>query len=234
MCGAVLSAAALLLTTAPGTAIAALKPGVPAVAAAAVAHAPNAVELPAVTPGEVKAAQALLSPSCGCPPNAGEVEYALKQLGVNSLSLKLLVKRLGKQAGTDAFVALVLSLTKKAAKIKKRIPFPDYKAKSAILYAKTPYRVYEIYGISLGPGYYHWTWKYGITRQLIPSQRPQPQVPNCTKYFGSRFLTGGSCTYVWVWIGVGWLQARTIEAAYTVLYAIQNGGRCPPGMPACV
>jgi hypothetical protein len=64
------------------------------VGSAAVAHAQNAASLPAVTPGEVKAAQAML-PACGCPPNAGEVEYALKELGVKSLSLKLLVKRLG-------------------------------------------------------------------------------------------------------------------------------------------
>jgi transcriptional regulator with XRE-family HTH domain len=100
-------------------------------------------------------------------------------------------------------------------------------------YAKSPYRVYEIYGTSVGPGFYHRTWKYGITRQMIPAQRPQPQVKNCTKYFGSKNLLGGSCTYKWIWIGVGWFQARTIEASYTLLYALQNGGNCPPGMPAC-
>jgi hypothetical protein len=69
---------------------------------------------------------------------------------------------------------------------------------------------------------------------MIPAQRPQPQVKNCTKYFGSKHLLGGSCTYKWIWIGVGWLQARTIEASYTLLYALQNGGNCPPGMPACI
>jgi hypothetical protein len=200
---------------------------------AAVAHAQNAASLPAVTPGEVKAAQAML-PACGCPPNASEVKYALEELGVKSLSLDLLTKRLGKQVGTDAFAALVLSLTKKAATVKKRIPYPDYKSKTAILYAKSPYRVYEIYGTSLGPGYYHWTWKYGITRQLIPAQRPNGQLPTCTKYYGPQRLLGGACTYRWLWIGVGWLQARTIEASYTPLYAILNGGKCPPGMPACV
>jgi hypothetical protein len=233
MCGAMLSAAALLLTAAPGMAFAAVKPGAPAVGSAAVAYAQNAASLPAVTPGEVKAAQALL-PACGCPPNAGEVEYALKELGVKSLSLNLLVKRLGKQVGTDTFVVLVVSLAKKAAKARKRVPFPDYQAKSATTYAKSPYRVYEIYGTSLGPGFYHETWKYGITRQLIPAQRPQRQLGACTRYYGSRYLLGGKCTYTWLWIGVGWLQARTMEAVYTLLYTITHNGYCPPGMPACV
>jgi hypothetical protein len=96
MCGVVLSSAALLLTAAPGTALAAVKPTAPAVGSAAVAHAQNAASLPAVTPGEVIAAQAMV-PRCGCPPNAGEVVYALKELGVKSLSLDLLVKRLVRQ-----------------------------------------------------------------------------------------------------------------------------------------
>jgi hypothetical protein len=266
VCGAVLSSAALLLTAAPGTAFAAVQPGmrggstpsraVPsgqtapaissagwspagatdaaqAVGAAASALTPNAAWLSAVTPGEVTAAQVML-PRCGCPPNAGEVEYALKELGVKSLSLKLLIKRLGNQVGTDAFAALVVSLSKKPATLKKRIPFPDYKSKSATKYAKSPYRVYEIYGTSLGPGFYHWTWKYGITRQLIPAQRPNGQLPACTRYYGPRYLLGGACTYQWLWIGVGWLQARTVEASYTLLYAITHQGNCPPGMPACV
>ena len=197
------------------------------------AAAQDAASLPAVTPGEVEAALAML-PACGCPPNAGEVKYALAELGVKSLTLNLLVKRLGKQVGNDAFAALVLILNKKAATLKKTVPFPNYKAKSATTYAKSPYRVYEIYGTSKGPGYYHWTWKYGITRQLIPAQRPNSQVKYCTKYFGSQFLLNGACTYRWLWIGVGWLQARTMEASYTLLYAILNGGKCPPGMPACV
>lgn len=233
MVGAVLSAAALLLTAAPGTAFAAVKPGVSAVGSAAVTHAQNGASLPAVTPGEIKAAQALL-PECGCPPNAGEVEYALEELGVKSLSLNLLTKRLGKQVGTDTFTVLVVSLAKKAAKVRKRVPFPDYKAASATTYAKSPYRVYEIYGTSKGPGFYHDTWKYGITRQLIPAQRPQRQLGACTRYYGSQYLLGGKCTYEWLWIGVGWLQARTMEAVYTLLYAITHQGNCPPGMPACV
>ncbi len=173
-------------------------------------------------------------PACGCPPNAGQVEEALKELGVKSLTLSLLVKRVGKTAGNDAYAALAASLSKKAATVKKKIPFPSYTAKSATTYAKSPYRVYEIYGTSLGPGYYRDTWKFGITRQLIPAQRPERQLPACTKYFGSKFLLGGKCTYKWLWIGVGWLQARTIEASYTLLYAIINGGNCPPGMPACI
>jgi hypothetical protein len=186
--------------------------------------------------GATDAAPAVLAvlPACGCPPNAGQVEEALKQLGVKSLTLSLLVKRVGKTAGNDAFAALAASLSKKAATVKKKVPFPDYRAKSATTYAKSPYRVYEIYGTSLGPGFYHETWKYGITRQLIPAQRPQPQVINCTRHFGAKFLLNGKCTYRWVWIGVGWLQARTIEASYTLVYAIFNGGNCPPGMPACV
>lgn len=188
--------------------------------------------LPAVTPGEVQAALATL-PACKCP-NTGEVVYALKELGVKSLTLKLLVNRLGKVAGNDAFASLVLILNKKAPALKKRIPFPDYKAKSAKTYAKSPYRVYEIYGVSVGPITVHETWKYGITRQLIPAQRPQPQVKNCTKYFGPTTLINRTCTYQWIWIGVGWLQARTIEASYTLLYAFKNGGKCPPGMPACI
>lgn len=205
----------------------------PAVGSAAVAHAQHAPSSPTATPAEVKAVLAMLS-ACKCPPNAGEVKYALKELGVKSLSLNLLVKRLGKQAGNDAFASLVLSLSKKAATLKKTVPFPDYKSKSATTYAKSPYRVYEIYGTSKGPGFYHDTWKYGITRQLIPAQRPERQVPACTKYYGPPYLLGGKCTYKWLWIGVGWLQARTIEASYTLVYAILNGGNCPPGMPACV
>lgn len=187
---------------------------------AAVAPAPNA-------------AQTSL-PKCGCPPNAPEVVYALKELGVKSLTLSLLEKRLGKTVGTDTFDALVLALTKKAAKVKKRVPFPDYQAKSATTYARSPYRVYEIYGTSKGPGFYHWTWKYGITRQLIPAQRPERQLPACTRYYGAKFLLNGKCTYDWVWIGVGWFQARTMEAVFTLLYTITHQGKCPPGMPACV
>ena len=205
----------------------------PAVESAAVAHVQNAASLPAVTPGEVKEALAML-PECGCPPNAGEVEYALKELGVKSLSQKLLRARLGTLVGDTAFSALVDSLSKKAAKLKKTVPFPDYKSKSAKTYAKSPYRVYEIYGTSLGPGFYHSTWKYGITRQLIPAQRPERQLPACTKYYGPGHLLGGKCTYKWIWIGVGWLQARTVEASFTLYYAITHGGNCPPGMPACI
>ena len=135
-------------------------------------------------------------PTCKCP-NIGEVDYALEELGVKTLTLKPLVKRLGKVAGHDAFATLVLSLNKNSPALKKRIPFPDYKSKTAKKYAKSPYRVYEIYGTGLGPVYPHWTWKYGITRQMIPAQRPQAQVKNCTKYFGSKNLLGGKCTYTW-------------------------------------
>jgi hypothetical protein len=151
-----------------------------------------------------------------------------------SLDVNLLEKRLGAQLGKTTYTVLAASLGKKAPKLKKKIPFPDYKSKTATTYAKTPYRVYEIYGTSLGPGFYHNTWKYGITRQLIPAQRPERQLPACTKYYGSKYLFGGKCTYRWVWIGTGWLQARTWEAIYTMLYALQNGGNCPPGMPACI
>lgn len=202
----------------------------PAVGSDITAHVPS---LPAVTPAEAAAALAMLS-GCGCPPNSGEVKYAMKELGIKSLSLNLLIKRLGKQVGIDAFVALVASLSKKAAKVRKRIPFPNYQARSATTYAKSPYRVHEIYGTSLGPGYYQWTWKYGITRQLIAAQRPGRQLPACTKYYGPKHLLNGRCTYRWLWIGVGWLQARTMEASYTLLYAITHQGKCPPGMPACV
>jgi hypothetical protein len=247
MSGAMLLSAALLLTAAPVTAFAAVKPGVrggsapssavpsrqTASASPSVGSSSTAASLPAVTPGEVKAAQAMV-PACGCPPNAGEVVYALKQLGVTSLSLKLLVKRLGKQVGTFAFAVLVVSLSKKVAKVQKRVPFPDYRSKSATTYAKSPYRVYEIYGTSLGPGFYHWTWKYGITRQLIPAERPERQLGTCTRFYGPQFLLNRRCTFRWLWIGVGWLQARTVEALYTLLYAITHQGRCPPGMPACV
>lgn len=51
-----------------------------AVGATAAAYAQTA-SLPAVSPGEVTAALSMLS-ECGCPPNAGEVKYALKELGV--------------------------------------------------------------------------------------------------------------------------------------------------------
>ena len=205
----------------------------PAAASAAVAHARNAASFPAVTSGDVKAAQAML-PACGCPPNAGEVVYALKELGVKSLSQQQLRARLGTQVGDGAFAALVDSLSKKAAKARKRVPFPDYKSKTAKTYAKSPYRVYEIYGTGLGPVDPHWTWKYGVTRQLIPAQRPERQLAACTKYYGSKYLLRGKCTYDWRWMGVGWLQARTVEASYRLYYAITHGGNCPPGMPACV
>lgn len=52
-----------------------------AVGATAAAYAQTAPSLPAVSPGEVTAALSMLS-ECGCPPNAGEVKYALKELGV--------------------------------------------------------------------------------------------------------------------------------------------------------
>jgi hypothetical protein len=207
--------------------------GVMAMRSVGMGRAQDAASLPAVTRGEVKAVRAML-PKCGCPPNAGEVEYALKELGVKSLSQKLLDARLGTQVGDTAFSALVDSLSKKAAKLGKMIPFPDYKSKTAKTYAKSPYRVYEIYGTSLGPGFYHWTWKYGITRQLIPAQRPERQLGACAKYYGPGHLRGGKCTYKWLWIGVGWLQARTVEASFTLYYAITHGGNCPPGMPACI
>jgi hypothetical protein len=64
--------------------------------------------------------------------------------------------------------------------------------------------------------------EYGITRQLIPAQRPERQLPVCTRYYGPRHLLNGRCTYKWLWIGVGWLQARTIEASYTLLHAIKT------------
>jgi len=93
---------------------------------------------------------------------------------------------------------------------------------------------YEIYGVSKGPVTVHETWKYGITRQMIPAQRPQGQLKNCTKYFGASTLITGKCTYQWLWIGTGWLQARALEASYTLLFALRNAGNCPPGMPACI
>jgi aminoglycoside N3'-acetyltransferase len=65
-------------------------------------------------------------------------------------------------------------------------------------------------------------------------QGPQDQLKNCTKYFGPSTLLTGKCTYQWLWIGTGWLQARGLEASHTLLYALQNGGNCPPGMPACI
>jgi hypothetical protein len=95
----------------------------------------GAASLPAPTPGEVKAAPAT-RPECKCP-NTGEVEYALEELGVKTLTLAPLVKRLGKVAGNDAFATLVLSLNKNSPALKKRIPFPDYKSKTATTYAKS-------------------------------------------------------------------------------------------------
>jgi hypothetical protein len=103
----------------------------------------GAASLPAVTPGEVKAALAT-RPECKCP-KRGEVEHALEELGVKTLTLDPLVKRLGKVAGNGAFATLALSLNKNSPALKKRIPFPDYKSKTATAYAKSPYRVYEIY-----------------------------------------------------------------------------------------
>jgi hypothetical protein len=93
------------------------------------------------------------------------------------------------------------------------IPFPAFNSKTAKTYAKAPYRVYEIYGVSKGPVTVHKTWKYGITRQMIPAQRPQGQLKSCTKYFGPSTLITGNCTYQWLWIGSGWLQARGLERA---------------------
>jgi hypothetical protein len=196
--------------------------------------APSAVPtaLPEVTVADVMAASAKLA-RCGCR-NVPQVKYALKQLGVKSLNQKLLRKRLGTRVGDIAYVSLVASLSPKAAKVRRTVPFPSYRATSAIKYRKTPYRVYEIYGTGLGPVYPHWTWKYGITRQMIPKERPGRQVPACTRYFGPQYLLGGRCTFKWLWIGLGWLQARTVEASYTLVYAIGHDGYCPPGMPQCV
>ena len=158
----------------------------------------------------------------------------MKELGIKSFTRSLFVKRLGKVPGNDVYATLFLSLNKKAPALKKKIPFPAFNSKTAKTYAKAPYRVYEIYGVSKGPVTVHKTWKYGITRQMIPAQRPQGQLKSCTKYFGPSTLITGNCTYQWLWIGTGWLQARGLEASYTLLYALQNGGNCPPGMPACI
>jgi hypothetical protein len=73
-----------------------------------------------------------------------------------------------------------------------------------------------------------------VARQLIPKERPERQIPACTRYFGAQYLIDRVCTYDWLWIGLGWLQARTVEAGYTLVYAITNDGHCPPGMPKCV
>lgn len=88
---------------------------------AAVAHAQNAASLPAVTPGEVKAALAT-GPTCKCP-NVGEVEYAMKELGIKSFTRSLFVKRLGKVPGNDVYATLFLSLNKKAHALKRRFRF---------------------------------------------------------------------------------------------------------------
>jgi hypothetical protein len=192
----------------------------------------TAVAMPSVTAGEVKAATAALA-SCGCK-NAPQVVYALHQLGVKSVSQSLLRKRLGKQVGDVTFVALAASLGTRVAKVRKRVPFPNYKARSAVTYRKTPYRVYEIFGVGLGPVYPHYTFKYGITRQLIPRERPERQLPTCTRYYGPSRLLNRRCVYRWIWIGIGWLQARAVEASYTLVYAITHQGHCPPGMPACI
>ena len=89
-------------------------------------------------------------------------------------------------AGNDTFATLVLSLNKNSPALKKRIPFPDYKSKTASSHAKSPYRVYEIYGTSVGPGFYHRTWKYGHYPPDDPGATTQPQVKNCTRYFGPK------------------------------------------------
>ena len=124
--------------------------------------------------------------------------------------------------------------TRRLAKLKKTVPFPDYKAKSAKTYAKSPYRVYEIYGTSLGPGFYHWTWKYGITRQLSrrngPNASCQP-APSTTGRGTSAAVTApirgsGSAS-------AGSRRARSRQALLCIT-RITNGGNCPPGMPACV
>jgi hypothetical protein len=195
------------------------------------------VTLPHLTNAGIAAALANYRANqyCGCQ-NVPYVKWVLKTLGVKSLSQKLLRKRLGKQVGDIAFTVLVVTVAKRAPKV-RRVPFPDYRAKSVKKYpaGKTPYRTYEIFGLTRGPlPIQHLTWKYGITRQMIASERPGRQLRACTNHYGADYLYGGTCRWRWIWIGTGWFQARTVEAAYTLVYALNHKGRCPDGMPKCV
>jgi hypothetical protein len=169
--------------------------------------------------------------------NKPEYRHVKKQLGARPLDLTSLVHRFGTSAqGKDVagqtYIAMVAATAKGAPKLKKRVPYPSYQAKSARKHRTSRYSVYWIFAASKGPTFVLETWKFGITRQADENRRPKSQYRACMKHFGTtgyRF-----CRHRILKRVVGWFPARTVEADYTLAYALNHGGRCPPGMPACV
>lgn len=199
----------------------------------------QAVPVRAASVGSVRRAvdqQLAAATPCVCV-NKPEYRYVRSTLGASPHNLDSLVKRYGTTAqGKDiagqTYLVMVPATAKGAPKLKKRVPYPSYQAKSAKKHRRTKYSVYWIYGVSKGPTVSLITWKFGITRQANENSRPRSQYRECMKYFGS----GGyqRCRHEILKRVVGWFPARTAEADYTLAYALNHGGRCPPGMPACL
>jgi hypothetical protein len=173
--------------------------------------------------------------------NRSQFYYTKSEIGANPYSNTSLLARYGKTAQGHGLAHIVqsstLSITHQVPHtllvptLRKKIPWPSYKAKSVKKYRKTKYSVYEIYGVA--PHGARITWKYGITGQANENTRPKSQYAACRRYFASKH-TPYACRHVILVRVIGWFAARTWEAGYTTQYAAQNNGYCPPGMPACV
>jgi hypothetical protein len=169
---------------------------------------------------------------CVCT-NRAEYRSASRSLGVNALNEPALKRRLGASVGHTTYVSMVATTAQGAPRLKRVVPFPDYNSKSRKKYRRSLYYVYEIVGVSRGPLDFTKTWKFGITRQADPNTRPKRQLPACNRHWtGQPWFF--ECGYTFRWRGLGWFRARTVEANYTLYYALSHHGRCPPGMPRCL
>jgi hypothetical protein len=200
----------------------------------------------AVLPGKQSSIDQLVQPLlasapssialCGCQ-NTGFVKWAMGQLGVKHMKEADFKARLGKTIGHKTYVSLRAALATNAPRIRKRIPYPNRKARSATHEPtkSAPYNVYQIFYEWPGPEYSPDTWKFGITRQSVPKERPSRQIPTCNKWLKKAHPGAWKCDWFWEAQNVeGWFRARTLEADLTVVYALFHKGYCPPGMPACV
>lgn len=232
---------AVLLT---GALAASLAGGVTAEASVqptASAHTPSSTTATPVRPptpdvaelvAEAKAAG--ITPYCGCQ-NVQFVKYAMQELGVRHLKLKEFQAVLGKSLGRFTYNTMTATLSNKTPTLQQDIPFPNKNAASAKKYRKSLYNVYQIFYEWRGPEYNSSEWKFGITRQAVPAERPQRQIPACNTWRKKHEPGSWRCNWVWEYQNVhGWFLARTYEADLALQYADLHGGHCPPGMPACV
>lgn len=106
------------------------------------------------------------------------------------------------------------------------IPIASVHATAAWRYKFTSYVVYKIFWKTGIFGLFHHVWKYGITRQVPWTKRPQSQLGTCEKD------RGHECGYRAMKYVMGWLNARTEEAKLAFAYVLLHGD-CPPGMRYC-